>query len=340
MSRYGFSNSWALSPFSSQDGVPHVTEQDYSYITSADLENHGIDIPRPYASQSSYDDPYSQSAPSSGFDHSQPEDDFLHIKHQGVSYPERFPAYSIGDGKLLVSDVRERIKMILNLSDRQAKRLKLYYKGRKLKKNDLPICEYGVKNNSEILMVLDDQSYGGESSAESSLVGYEGRASAATSPRLGRFGGWDDQPHSPRESGSNVGLEVPPDNNRRRAHSMVRTQSPSGSAVSAASAPPAPPPVGIPGGPIERLNAIAAEFHTKYLPLCAEYIARPPQDEKKRVEEHRKLSETVMQHVLLKLDGVVDVASERGAKARRKELIVEVQGVLNQLDEAKKGKVA
>ncbi|KAL2268936.1 hypothetical protein VTJ83DRAFT_3782 [Remersonia thermophila] len=335
MSRYGFSNSWTLSPFSSQDGVPHVTEQDYSYITSADLEDHGIDIPRPYASQPSYDD-YSQSAPSSGFDHYQPEDDILHIKHQGVGYPEAFPAYSIGDGKLRVSDVRDRIQMILNLSDRQAKRLKLYYKGRKLKKNDLPIREYGVKNNSEILMVLEDQGYGGESSAESSLVGYEGRTSTATSPRVGRFSGWEGQPHSPRESGSNVGLEVPRDSNRRRANSMVRTHSPSGSAVSVASAPPSSPPVGIPGGPIERLNAIAAEFHKKYLPRCAEFIARPPQDEKKRGEEYLRLSETLLQHVLLKYDGVVDTDVERGAKQRRKELVIEVQGVMRQLDEANK----
>ncbi|KAK4153061.1 BAG domain-containing protein [Chaetomidium leptoderma] len=335
MRRYGFSNRWpSISPFSSQDGVPHVTDEDYSYITSADLEDRGVDIPRPYTSQSPIADSYSSSAPA--FGRPRPEDDVLLIKYQSVTYPEHFPAYSIGDGKLFVSDVRERVKMILDLSDRQAKRIKLYYKGRRLKKSEGPVREYGVKNNSELLMVLAESSRGSNSSVSSEevMVVRDGREryeapgdSPRDSPRVGRSGRWGDR--SPRDSNSQVGLDVPVDDNRRRGTSRVRTQSP-GSAASAASAPPVTR-VGKPGGPIEKLNGISADFRSNWLSLCLDFAARPPTDPKKRAEEHRRLSETVMQKILLKLDAV-ETSEEQGARAMRKELVVEVQQVLNRMD--------
>ncbi|KAK4119171.1 hypothetical protein N657DRAFT_684629 [Parathielavia appendiculata] len=342
--RYGFSNRWAISPFSSQDGVPDVTEQDYSYITSAELEDHGYNVPsRSYQSHphisGSYS--YSTSAPSPVYGRHLPEDDVLLIKHQGVTYPEHFPAYSIGDAKLLVSDVRERVAMIMDLSDRRARRIKLYYKGRRLKKSDVPIREYGVKNNSELLMVLGDPNQGssGESSEEISVVGVDGRDrherhedSPSYSPRVGRSGRWDDR--SPRDSSSQVGQESSGGDTVRRTASRVRrTQSP-GSAVSAASAP-AAAPVGIPGGPIEKVNAIAADFRRDWLPRCLEFAANPPKDAKTRGDEHRKLSESVMQKTLLKLDAI-ETSAEEGARARRKELVVEVQSVLNKIDAAMK----
>jgi hypothetical protein len=65
-------------------------------------------------------------------------------------------------------------------------------------------------------------------------------------------------------------------------------------------------------------------------------MARPPKDPKKRIDEHHRLSETVLQQVLLKLDDV-ETKTENGARARRKELVVEVQNYLNKLDAAKGG---
>ncbi|KAH6850478.1 BAG domain-containing protein [Chaetomium sp. MPI-CAGE-AT-0009] len=358
MPRYGFSNRWAVSPFSSQEGVPDVTSEDYSYITSADLEDHGIDVPRPYAPHSHFVEPHSHfvppnsqfdalphSAPPPTYGRQRPEDDVLLIKHKSINYPEHFPAYSIGDGKLLVSDLRERIKIILDLSDRQAKRIKLYYKGRRLKKADLPVREYGVKNNSEVLMVLGESSRGSGSETSEELVGAgrderERYDTQGNSPRVSRAHRWEDR--GPRASGSQVGLDVPMDDSRKRATSRVRTQSP-GSGVSAASAPAASPsaaspptatPVGKPGGPIEKLNGIATDFNNNWLPLCLDYIARTPSDPKKRVDEHRRISESVLQQTLLKLDAI-DTSTEEGARARRRALVVEVQGVLNKMDAAK-----
>ncbi|KAK4173144.1 hypothetical protein QBC36DRAFT_61865 [Triangularia setosa] len=343
MRRYGFSSRPSISPFGStmgHGGVPNVTDEDFSYITSEDLQGHGVDVP----ARSSY-------APQP-----QPEDDVMLVKYQGITYPEHFPAYCIGDGKLLVSDVRERVRMIMDLTDRQAKRVKLYYKGRRLRDADVPVREYGVKNNSEVQMVLDDsgQASSEDSNEELVVVGrdrYEGRVirngrerthrygPPGGSPRTSRRDGFGER--SPRETTSSFGsLDVPADDGRghRRAKSRVRTQSPSGSAFSTASAPNfptiSPPPIGKPGGPIQRLNNLALHFETVLLPLCVDFMARPPPDAGEREKEHRKISETIMQQVILKLDEV-DTSTEDGARARRKELVKYVQDILKLIDDVK-----
>lgn len=330
MSRYGWSSGrdrGGLSPFNSslgRDGVPAVTDDDYSYITSEDLENHGVEgreYKREPVDRSRH---YTRSTggPSLVID----EDDILLIKNKGITYPEHFPAYSIGDGKLLVGDVRERAQMVMKLSDRKARKIKLLYKGRQLKIDDEPICEFGVKNNSEILVVLpdgdDDSST--ESSEEVVVVGSKdaegGRSKKSKSGKKRRSKKKDRSSTSPRDSG---GLEVP----RNDGAGTSRPQSPA-SGVSGGSAAAAP------GGPIEKLNTIKSHFTTQLLPLCLQYTANPPSDPKKSEDEHRRLSETVMQQVLLKLDEV-ETNGDEDARAKRKELVRMVQDVLKGLDDAK-----
>ncbi|KAK0636113.1 BAG domain-containing protein [Bombardia bombarda] len=348
MSRYGWSARPGLSPFNSTlgpGGVPSVTDDDFSYITSEDLETHGLEIPQSRAHHSREVDHYAHSAPgpASGF-LPRPEDDVMLIKHKGVTYPEHFPAYAIGDGKLLVGDVRERIKMVMDLTERQGSTMRLLYKGRELKDLDAPVREYGVKNNSEVMVVLSDsvvettgsrQTSGGSSTEEIVVVGLDGRddfeaSGKARKPRRGRKR--DDR--SPRDSGSTLALEVPVEDDRKRGVSRIRTKSPSSaSGVSGVSASTAPPVItGRPGGPIEKVNAIGSHFSTKLVPLCVQFTANPPSDPKKRDDEHRKLSEVVMAQVLLKLDEI-DTGDEAGARNVRKELVRYVQEVLKSIDE-------
>lgn len=329
--RFGWSSRGGLSPFSSNlgtsgGGVPAITDDDFSYITSEDLETHGLDVPRrpqrnaPDASTS----PYGRSAPQIPED-----DDILLIKNKGVTYPEHFPAYSIGDGQVLVRDLLERVQLVMKLSPRHARRVRLLYKGRQLKDLDKPIRDYGVKNNSEVLVVLGDVAAEGssdESSEEIVVVDRDADATRKKTSKKKRRGKKWDSARSPPDGNSNAGLEVPFDNDRRGG-STSRTQSPSAlSGVSGASA-----AASVPGGPMAKLNSIGMHFTTKLLPLCSQFIANPPADPKKREDEHRRISETVMQQVILKLDEV-DTQGEEEARARRKELVRHVQSVLKEMD--------
>lgn len=321
MSRYGWSaqERGGISPFASGLGdgrgvVPAVTDEDYSYITSEDLENHGVDdSARSYADRTQ---PRTRGAggPSLVID----DDDILLIKNKGVTYPEHFPAYSIGDGKLLVGDVRERVQMVMKLSDRRTRKIKLLYKGRQLKDDNEAVCRYGAKNNSEVLVVIPEGNVDDESSTESSeeivVVGKDGEERPKKSKgkkRKGKRKG-ERSSTSPRDSAS--GLD---------GQGASRPQSPAVGAGAGAAA--------VPGGPIDKLNTINSHFTTQLLPLCVQFTASPPADLKKRTDEHRKLSETIMQQVLLKLDEV-ETGGQEEARMKRKELVRLVQDVLKGLD--------
>jgi hypothetical protein len=312
MSRFGWSTRGGLSPFSSnlgEGGVPAVTEDDFSYITSEDLESSGVE-------HRSRDDTQASEEP-----------DVLQIRSKGKTYNEHFPAYSIGDGQVLVADLQERIQLLMKLSDKQAKRMRLLYKGRQLKDLDKPVRDYGVKNNSEVLVILgdvaaDDSSDDG--SEEIVVIDEPRKKSKKKKSKSKKNRGGERSP-------PDTGLELPSEADRRPGSSS-RTQSPSvASGFSGASSGSA-----VQGGPVDKINNIGQQFTEKLLPLALQFTAKPPTDPKKREDEHRRISETVMQQVILKLDGV-DTEGQDEARARRRELVRYVQGVLKDMDARLKG---
>lgn len=332
MSRFGWSSREELSPFSSNlgsnGGVPAVTEDDFSYITSEDLETNGLEVPRHRPRH----DPHDADAAQYGRSPRQVEEpDVLQIRSKSQTYPEEFPAYSIGDGQVLVGDLQERIQLVMKLSNRQAKRMRLLYKGRQLKEPETPVRDYGVKNNSEVLVVLGDvgaDESSDDSSEEIVVIDEPRKKSGKKKNRKPKRRGGE---RSPPDGGSNTGLEVPSENDRRPGSSS-RTQSPSVmSGVSGASAAAA-----VPGGPVDKINSIGQHFEDKLLPLCLKFTASPPSDPKKREDEHRRISETVMQQVILKLDGV-ETEGQDEARAKRRELVRHVQGILKDMDGRLKG---
>ncbi|OLN96718.1 hypothetical protein CCHL11_02296 [Colletotrichum chlorophyti] len=314
MSRYGWStNREQISPYSSTlSGVPDITDEDFSYITTEDLQSSSVGGGQRY----------SRSPRSHGNVAPVPEDDVLLIKNKGVTYPAHFPAYAIGDGKLRVRDVRDRVGVMLELSDRRVRRVKLLYKGRQLKEPAAPVRDYGVKNNSEVMVVLpegDVDESSDESDEEMVIVAGDGASTVGSTggtddgkkrrgKKKGRKskGGRRSNNTSPRDSAPNLGV---PAQEGRRSPSQVRQAT----------------------GPHAKLDAIAEHFDTELRQLCENFIASPPSDPKKREEEHRKLSETTMQHVLLKLDEV-ETEGDQDARAKRKALVQTVQDVLKRLD--------
>ncbi len=90
------------------------------------------------------------------------------------------------------------------------------------------------------------------------------------------------------------------------------------------------------GSPIERVNAIANQFNSTWRPLCIEFVTRPPLHPRDREHQHRQLSEAIMQSIVLKVDEI-DTFGEPVARQRRKDIIIEVQGWLNKVDDCARG---
>lgn len=297
MSRYGWSSGRdQISPYTSMSNAPAVTDEDFSYITSQDLDDVQY-----------YPRTHSVSQPV-------PEDDVLLIKNKGVTYPAHFPAYAIGDGKLFVKDVKERVGLMMDISLRNSRKIKLLYKGRQLKDPLAAVRDYGVKNNSELMAVIpqmDDDS----SPSEEEMVIVDAPQETKSRRKKKKRGG---KKKADGADGSSVAASSPRDS----ASTFEPPKSP-------------PPPQftlsGATSGPLKQLDDITNEFVTKWLPLCDNYLLDPPTDPKKRDDEHRKISETIMQQILLKLD-CVESEGIAEVRPRRKALIQHVQDTLKKLD--------
>lgn len=299
MSRYGWPP--ITSPYGmSGGGVPNITNEDYSYITSEDLQD-----PLSSGRQTRY---YTRTGPPIPA----PEDDILILKNKGATYPAHFPAYSIGDGKLRVSDIRNRIAVELDISDRRARRAKILYKGRQLKEPAAPVRDYGVKNKSEIMVVVPDSGASESSSAteeEMVIVAEEDTGPSDAKKRRNK-------------KKSKKGKRSPREDDSGSTNSSLPGQSSD-----------FPGPSSNPAA-LAKLKEIDDDFMATLYPMAQEYIARTPTDPKKRVDEHRRISETCMQNVLLKLDAV-EPNGDPETRMRRKELVQKVQSILKDLDDAK-----
>ncbi|KAG9242345.1 BAG domain-containing protein [Calycina marina] len=300
MSRWVF-NSWGdrpaaqarLSPFGSRQYPPNVTDEDFSYITSNDLSTPG----RAY-------DPHRSPPPSM-----QAEDDVLLIRNNGILYPVRFPAYSIGDGKLQVRDIRLRAAIDLGLPEGAESRLRLLYKGARLKEDYRPCRDYNLKNQSEVLCILGETLEGSGDGDDSEYTEIVQDAS-----------GKKKRVRKSKKKGGSKG---------KSSNGSLRPDIGPSQSDTSRTASPAPKTA------MDKLSAIGSHFHTKLLPQCIQFSASPPTDEKKKDFEHKKLSETIMNEVMLKLDAVeTDGIAE--IREKRRALVREVQGVLDGLDAAAK----
>lgn len=287
-----------FSPFGrpAQSGSSQVSDADFSYITSDDLKNQGADAG------------------------SDPRDtDVLIFKNKRTSYPVHFPAFSIAKDELTIGAVREQAAKKIGTDPR---RLKMLYKGKNLKDDDRLCRAEGLKSNAEILCTVGDAPAESPESSDSEDDGVPLDANAAESeaPKRKRNRNRNKKKKGKKTSGSGADtpvtsdtLPVPPAETSRA---------------------PTPKPAPTPLTTMEKLDALNSKLQA-LIPQCVQLQVSPPSDPAKRDFEHKRLSETILAQILIKLDGV-EVEGDPDARARRKELVKEAQRVLNGLDDAMK----
>lgn len=329
------------SPFAHTGGPPpRVEPEDYQYIDDdeADARTYGGQR------QNSYGFPPTHRHPS----RAEPPDlapDILILKHKGATYPLHFPAFDISEGHLKVGDLRRSAARELKVDD--PRRVKLLYKGKSLREDRHACKEEGLKQNSELLCIVSSDPYprddGNESSssASSEMIGNgldpgprvdvdgtiidRGEPRKRKGHRGGRRKKTRDSPiSSPRDSG----YLAPPNG---IPSSTSRNPSPGPRPVPSVAPPQPTQPPKKPSTSAEALAMIADTFHTTFLPQVHNFRQHPPKDEKSRDFEYKKLSEAILTQILMKLDGVEPDGNE-GLRAKRKELVRETQGWLNDLD--------
>jgi len=319
-----FGNLGRFSPFtrSPPQGTARVSDSDFSYITAEDLRKH----------QSASSDPHhNQARPDSPVDHGPERDtDVLILKNKKREYAVHFPAYSIAKGELTIGQVRDQAAKKTGMPD--TRRVKLLYRGRNLK-DDVRTCKQeGLRDGAELLCAVADSMPSASASEEededdefADLDGDQADVNVDGEPKRKRNRGKKSKRRNRREQqisgtstpadiNNNVNLGVPPSQSSTRGPSPSR-----------------PPP---PTTPVGKLQALYSKLQ-EYMPQVHSFLTSPPADPAKREFEHKRLSETILAQVLLKLDAVESEGDEN-ARMKRKELVKETQKVLQDLDNAAK----
>ena len=351
MSRYYSYGGGAHSPFSASDPrIPQmVSEDDYHYMTADDI------VDPPYIRRS----PPHQNHVSSRTNHRTiPDDgpDILILRHKARTYPLHFQAYSIGEDLLRVSDLRNKAAWETGCG-RETRRITLLYKGRKLRDDDKTCREEGLKQNSEVTCVInepgskDDSS---ESADESDMINELGGGAAPGGGVRIDVDGSIIRPAKPRRTkkGSRRTGKVAPrtkspsrtsntplnDYPSRPTHTSPppRTQrtSPPRPAPTKplSSRSPSPPAANInPDSPLGKIVAIQKTMRTNFFPTCDTFLDSPPPDAKTRDFEYKRLSETLLANVIMKLDSV-ETEGDEAARTKRKAVVQECQAMLTDLD--------
>lgn len=306
-----FGNLGRFSPFtrSPPQGPTKVSDADFSYITADDLRRHQAESSN-----------QQQSTQESPVDYGPERDtDILILRNKKQDFPVHFPAYSIVKGELTVGQVREAAAKKTTTGD--PKRIKLLYKGKNLK-DDVKTCKQeGLRDGAELMITLAEKIESPSDSDDDDEFADDPTA-ADGEPKRRRNRGKKTKRRNRREereretSGTSTPQPGEPNLGVPNSQQPSRTQSPK-------------PPVS-PATPLDKLNALHQKLQS-YLPDCRAFETSPPTEQAKKEFEHKRLTETILTQVLLKLDSV-ETEGDADARTRRKELVKETQKVLSDLD--------
>ncbi|KAL1974024.1 hypothetical protein VTN31DRAFT_5584 [Thermomyces dupontii] len=308
-------------------------DQYYTYLTDDDIDATGRD-------QYQYRRPV-------------PDDnspDILLLKHRGVTYPLHFAPFAIDDGTLTVGELRRRAAEKMGQPD--LRRVKLLYKGKLLRDNERPCKDEGLKQESEVMCVVSqvpatdltpgvsgteedrssvspgDADVGDhmhtDGSDQDGELSSETKARRKKSKKKKRKKKQDDHRSELPETSSNTPEERPTLDVPAPSRPLLSPRRLSGMPS------PAPSLRNLKPG-IEQVEALRQYLHNMLAPFCEAYIADPPRDPQARELEHKRLTETILDQVILKADGI-EVEEARPA---RRALIKEAQAMMARMDQAK-----
>lgn len=333
---------------------PNVTDDDFSYITSEDLAKQKKDQSHSSHSQRHHDNHHHhhhhQSSGTSHHSRDRPtrDTDSLTFTHQKSSYTVHFPAYHIDDGLLTVAMAREQAARKLGVHD--PRKMRMLWRGQNLKDDSRTCRDYGMRSQDgglDIVCLLgtssrDDAYDEGESGDESvgsgadgtSALGKLSRNQKRKERRKAAAGREPEKPSSttsapaPQRGQPSVEHLPVPSGNHPSHRSAPQSQNSDSSEK-----PPSRQPSPKPQTPMAKLDAIVANFEKTLMPPAKDFIEKPPADKGKQDYEHKRLTETILTQVLMKLDGVESEGDEE-ARAKRKQLVKETQEWLRRLDAA------
>lgn len=328
MTSYGRSafGNWGgrPSPYTSDAGHPWISEHDFEYLGPEHYE------PRPR-----HHDNRPSVARSYGYDDGEGPDIIL-LRYMNDQYELHFKPFAISDGVLRVGDIRAFAAETLRAPD--PSHLRLLYKGKQLKDDKQPAKKYGLKQQSEIMVVISETPPSRPNS--DSETEESGSAVSHSSKRAYH------QSRKPKNKRSRDNLAPPPTEQipltRRRSRRGSRAPSPPPYAPPSPSSQPTPPqspPLTSPKSDAARgkVDQLASLFHTQWVPKCIQFLLHPPSDDRMRDQEHKKLSESILAQVLLKADDI-DLEGDPQARTDRKKLIVEINDMFKNLDAVAKGR--
>ncbi|KAF2721247.1 hypothetical protein K431DRAFT_247604 [Polychaeton citri CBS 116435] len=323
--------SWAsrlslgrFSPFTrTPPNRTEVSDADFSYITTDDLKQHEREQQQQRDKEREKDRDVDLGPPR--------DTDKVVLRNKRESYAVHFPVYSIAKGELSIGDLRASASKKLG---GDARRIKLLYRGKNLKDDGRTCRSEGLKDGSELMCTIGEPASSSDDDSDSDVDGAAkgGDDEEARKRRRNRNKNKkrrDKKKEEKRESGTStptqpsINLRPPPTshaNSTSRGHSPSRpssSQAPGGTAT--------------PQTAIAKLDALRDTLRT-FVPQCEEFRKNPPSDPAKKDFEHKRLSETILTQVLLKLDAV-ETEGDEEARGRRKELVKETQALLRRVDE-------
>jgi len=278
--------------------------------------------------------------------------DVVHIKYLGETWKFDYPPFSIAEEKVRVHHVRDRVARKLGL-DGQEGRIKLLYKERDMKRNDAPLRKYGCKQNSEINVVVTQESR--DYSGRRERSGSDSDSHASTAKRSED----DRRPHRSystnrrREEDQIPGSGYPSSNGYLHPHSKPNTPPRQTSPIRPSqhpqktspivnapphqsTAPAVPVPRADPTTDLGKLQTMRYEFDKEWAPLIRQFIRSPPSDRDERTKEYRRLNEIAYKRVFEPGDAIEPEGPDKDEiKRTRKKLYNEAQEVLRELDQFK-----